>query len=189
MTWRGSEEFSLETSPFRRLVRGMIRRVAISLATGTKWQWRGQRGGAGGDEIYDAEPFTGIGFFSRPPASGSPEAILNAVGGSKNTVIVATRDEKTRRLIDADVPAGATCVYNDKAMILVKPDGTVEIRLIGGAAIALPTLADYNALRNAYNSHTHPVATTGSATAQTGTASATAATVAAPTGTTVLKAQ
>lgn len=187
MTYRTSEDFAQETSVFRRLVRGMIRRVAVTLTDATRWQLLGHRGGSGGDETFDAEPFTGIGFYSRPPSSGNPEAVAVAVGGSKTTAIVATRDEATRQAAVGSLAEGETAVYNDKAVIVVKADGTVEIRLVGGGAIKLPTLADYEALRNAFNAHVHATAGTGTPSGPTPVPSVIPVPV--PTGTSVLKAQ
>lgn len=190
MTYRTSEDLAQETSPFRRFVRGMIRRLAITLTAETKWQLLGQRGGQGGDETPLVEPFTGIGFYSRPPSSGNPEAVAVAVGGSKTTVIVATRDEATRQAVAGDIAEGETCVYNDKALIVVKADGTVEIRLAGGVAIPLATKADLDKLRANFAAWT-PVPNDGGAALK-------AILVAAggilglptwPVGTTVLKAQ
>jgi len=91
MTYRTSEDLAQETSAFRRFVRGMIRRVAITLTQTAKWQVLGQQGGQGGDETIEVEPFTGIGFYSRPPSSGNPEAIAVAIGGNKTVALVATR--------------------------------------------------------------------------------------------------
>lgn len=162
-------------------IAGMIRRMAITLTTKALWQLAGFRSYDGSIETRQAEPFGGMGFYARPPASGAPEAIAVMVGDAKTAVIVATRDEKTRAAVAGDVQPGETMVYNDKACIYVKADGTVEIRLVGGAAIALPTLASVQALTNAYNGHTHVAA--GVAT------SVPSAIAAAPVGTVALKAQ
>lgn len=185
MTYRTGEDHAKETGDVLRLLRGMVRRMVVTLTSAARWQLLGQRGGVGGDETVQLEPFTGIGFYSRPPSSGNPEAAVAAIGGTATSVVVATRDEKTRQAVAGDLQEGETAVYNDKAIIIVKADSTVEIRLVGGVAIALPTLADVQAIRNALNGHTHTyIPGTGSPTLTTVNP-----VVPAPSGTTVLKAQ
>jgi phage gp45-like len=185
MSYRTAEDFAREAREWWRLLRGQIRRGAVTLTSSTLWQVLGQRGGAGGDETWNIEPFTGIGIYARPPSSGNPEAIVVAIGGAKTTAIVATRDEATRKLGAGDLAEGETCVFNDKARIIVKADGTVEIRLHGGVAIPLATLADVQAIRAALDGHSHTYVP-GSGTPTTTTANPA---VPAPVGTTVLKAQ
>ncbi len=184
MTYRSSEDFAQETSAFRRYVYGMIRRFAITLTDTARWQLLGQRGGAGGDEILsNVEAFTGIGFYARPPSSGGkPEAIGVGVGGTRTTVIIAARDEATRQAVVGSLPADSAAVFNTKAVLVINPDGTVEIRLAGGAAAQLATLADLQALASFVQKMTLPVSG--------GTAGPPApSSVPTPTGTTVLRAQ
>jgi phage gp45-like len=195
VTWRGSEDFARETGEVLRLMRGMNRKVAITLTDGAKWQVVGQRGGQGGDETLRVEAFTGIGFYSRPPASGNPEAIATAIGGAKTLALVAQRDEATRQAVVGDLAEGETAVYNDKALIVVKADGTVEIRLAGGVALPLATKQDLQILRSAINTAVISVGAGGAATINTACDVAVAALVPPPTpptwpiGTTQLKAQ
>lgn len=167
MSWRESEDHARETGPTQRLLRGMIRRVAITLVRAGRvvWQVTGQRGGVGGDEVFDVEPFGVIGHFARPPAGGRPEAIVVMVGGSKSPALIAARDEKTRKLIDAHVGDGETAIYNGQSLVVVKQDGTIELRSIAGSAGRVATLADIEALteyidRQFQNTagHTHAVA-------------------------------
>lgn len=167
MTYRTSEDFAQETSKFRRFVYGMNRRYKVVSTAETKWQVLGQRGGQGGDEAPLFEPFTGIGFYSRPPSSGNPEAIGTSIGGAKTTVLVATRDEATRQAVAGDLAEGETCVYNDKALIVVRADGTVEIRLVGGTAIPLATKQDLDILRTAIGTAVISVGAGGAATINT----------------------
>lgn len=199
MTYRTPEELAAQQWPLERFVRGMIRRVAITLTTGVKWQILGSRGQSGGDETYNYEPFTGIGFYSTPPASGKPEAIVAAYGSVKTAAIVATRDEATRQQGAGDLAQGETCVYNDKARIIVKADGTVEIRLHGGVAVSLALKSDVQSIRDYVNNqfcalggHTHVVsgaATTTIAAVAAAGANPPTTVPANPTGTTQLKAQ
>lgn len=184
MTYRSSEDFAQETSAFRRYVYGMIRRFAITLAESARWQLLGQSGGAGGDEVLpDVEAFTGIGFYARPPDSGgNPEAIGVGVGGTRTTVIIAARDEATRQAVVGDLPADSTAMFNSQVIIVINPDGTVEIRLAGGTAAQLATLADIQALASFVQAMTLPVSG--------GTAGPPAPnSVPTPAGTTVLRAQ
>jgi phage gp45-like len=188
MTWRESSDFGKETGELLRLVRGLIRRMRVTLTTGARWQLLGQRGGAGGDETIDVEAFTGIGVYARPPSSGNPEAITAAVGGARTPVIVATRDEATRRAVAGDLAEGETAVYNDKAIVVIKADGTVEIRLVGGVAVPLATKADLDVLRTAISSAAIALGAGGAADI-VAKADLALAPKPWPVGTTVLKAQ
>lgn len=127
MTWRKIEDHAQSTGVIGRFLGGLVRRMSVTLSDSTLWQVLGQRGGIGGDETVDVENFSGIGFYSRPPSSGKPEAITVAVGGAKVTVVVATRDEATRAAMAGGVNPDETAVFNSQVMILVKADGTIEI--------------------------------------------------------------
>jgi phage gp45-like len=188
MSWRTAEDHAYATGGTMRLLLGMLRRMVVTLSSDTLWQLVGQRGGPGGagDEVITAETFPGIGIYARAPSSGSPEAVVAALGGTKASVVVATRDEATRQVGAGDLAEGETCVYNDQARVIVRADGTVEIRLHSGVAVPLATKADLAAVVTAFNAHTH-VYTPGP-----GTAIPTAVpvpTAPSPTGTSVLKAQ
>lgn len=181
-------EWRDETSSSRRSYLGMLRRMAVKLTEGATWQVIGHllldnRT----KEIRDAELFGGgLGFYSRPAAGANAEAIvINRDGG--DPIIIATRDEELRATV-ANLGQGQTAMCNRATIILCKPDGTVEIRLPGGTALSLPTLADHNALRSAFNAHTHVVAgvTAGGASV---VSAVPASTVGSPSGTAVLKAQ
>lgn len=139
MTYRTSEDHAQETSPTEREMHGIVRRVRISIwrkASGpnarTTWQVVGNRGGIGGDEVFDVEHFTGLGFFARPTAgSKSAEAIVLQVGGARVTALIAARDEHVRKLIDQFVGDGETAVFNDKVIALATQDSTFEVSKIG----------------------------------------------------------
>lgn len=138
MSRRGSEDFAEETRDAARLLRGMHRRMAITRTSSTKWQLLGQRGGQGGDERIELELFPGIGVYARPPATGRPEAVTAAIGGAKTSVIVATRDEKTRQAVAKSIAEDETIVFNSGVIVLLKANGTVEIRTPVG--VAQPTI-------------------------------------------------
>jgi phage gp45-like len=193
------KEWREATSAKARHGVGLIRRMAIRLTAGVFWRAAGHLLPDGQTrETQDAEVFGGIGFYARPKQGANAEAIVLFVGDdAQNPIIVATRDEAVRKAV-ADLQQDSTAVFNTTTIILIKPDGTVEIRASGGAATKLPTLADYEALRvfvnNQFSStggHTHAVA--GAATTTTTSVAAPGAppavSVAAPTGTQVLKAQ
>lgn len=184
------KELSAATDSMLHRFGSLIRRMTVTVTSRPIWKLLGVRGFAG-DEVVDAEAFLGIGFYARPPASGKPEAIVVNVGDAKAPIVVAARDEKTfaniRTLLGANRPAaGEVVVFNANVVVYLKSDGAVEIRTPSGTAKRLATIDDLEALRNWAASHTHPVATTGSSTAQTGTAAAPAAPP-EPAGTTVLR--
>lgn len=183
MTWRKSEEHALETSTFRRFVYGMIRRMAVSLWSGVKWRLTGQRNQNGEVENVDAEPFTGIGFYSKPDADGKPECIMVCVGGAKHTAIVATRDEAVRRMWDTEVADGETAIFTKLACVIVKADGTIHAKSLGGTPQSLITVGDIEAFKNTITSWT-PVANDGGAALKTALTSLFSSW---PTGTFVLK--
>ena len=194
MTWRTPADLAAQGWPLVRFVRGMIRRVSVTLTTGVLWQVRGYKKGAnaqGGDETFNQEPFTGIGFYSTPPSSGTPQGIVAAYGSTKTSAIIALRDEATRKIGAGDLAQGETCVYNDKARIIVKADGTVEIRLHGGVAVPLLTLAEGQAIVSAFNSHVHVA--TGATSPTSGPVDSTLThapiAIATPSGTAVLRGQ
>jgi hypothetical protein len=132
---------------------GMIRRFAVKVTSRVLWQLVGYKIDAL-VETLQAEPFTGAGFYSRPPRDGKPEAIVANVGGANSPVIVAVRDEKTRARVVPNIAEGETAVYSGTCVVLVR-DGTVEIRLANGVAVPLATKADVDALVTTFNGHTH----------------------------------
>ena len=159
------------------------------------WQLVGVRLLDGSTETIPVEPFTGIGFYSRPPASGSPEAIMVNAGGAKSPAIVGLRDEKTRAKVAGGLVADEAMVFNSAAVVYVKADGSVEARSATGVAVKLPTLADLQALVDYVNKqfdatlgHTHVVAG-GATTGITEGAGGDAGQAPAPVGTTTFKAQ
>lgn len=197
MTYRSPQDFAQDTSVFRRAVASLIRRFVVTLSSGTRWQFLGHRGANGEpDEVVELEIFPGIGFFSRPPTSGKPEAISVALGSdvksSTTRVAIATRDEKTRQAVAGDLAADEAIVYNSVgAQLRVKADGTVEIRLAGGVAVPLATKADVQAAVDKFNNHAHGGVSAG-AGFSTGPVDGTLhlpISIPNPTGTTVLKGQ
>lgn len=124
---------------------GAIRRMAVTLTSRALWQLTGFRMPDGKIEtLPNAEPFLGFGFHARPPANGKPEAIvLMPHGDSKSVLVVAVRDEKTRQAIAGALSGDETAMFNSQAIVVVKADGTVEVRSKNGTAVPLLTFAEF----------------------------------------------
>ncbi len=182
-TRNGPAELAAAVSGAARDLLGRIRRFGITRTTSAIWQVVGHVLLDKTRETRDAEVFPGVGFYARPPASGTPEAIVVFPGGAGNPIIAATRDETTRRAVfnlAGELAPGETAVFNASAVVILKADGSIEIRSAGGVALPVPTLAYFNAMRATYAAHTHLDPATGS----TGVPSNV---IAAPVGTTKAK--
>lgn len=178
-----------------RLANAVARAVVKLVSDGTKMQGL-QVGVLDGETVEGAEHFQPYGFSSVPLA-GAEGIALFPNGDRGHPLVVAVAD---RRYRPTGGEAGEVTVYSETGArvrllasgdieIQPAPGGEVFVRQDGGSALKLPTLADHEALRLAFNGHTHAVATTGTATAQTGTAAVVASPVSAPAGTTTLKAE
>jgi hypothetical protein len=112
-----------------RLIRiaGTVRRMAISLTSKVLWQLVGFRQLDGSIEVTNAEAFTGIGFYARPPRSAAPEAIVVSIVDATTPMIIAVRDEQTRANIAGGIEEDETAVFNSQAMLLLRRDGTIEV--------------------------------------------------------------
>lgn len=148
-----------EVAPLIRRVLGSIRKMVVELTgsvanadtKGSIWTVRGYDGVG---EKFPAEVFPGVGVYGRPPDPTSSnrvqtEAVVINSGDAKNPMIVATRDERTRKASVGDLAADETAIYNSQAKVHVMADGTIEARSIGGTAVPLATKADLEALRDA----------------------------------------
>lgn len=170
MSRREAAEFNQEQGATTRALRGMLRRVAIKLTRrAAEWQVLGHRI-RGERETTDAEPFTGIGYYARPRTTSNAEAVLAQIGEARHVVIIAMRDEDLRKLVDGQVPADGSAMFNSASVVLVAND-LVEARSIGGTASPLATLADLEALRTWVSTHTHSGVTTGGGTSAVPTTS------------------
>lgn len=113
-------------------------------------------------ETADAEVYSGVGFYSRPPAGANAEAIVAFPGGPSNPSIVATRDEATRKAVAGTCGQDETFVFNSKVAIRCTASGLVQVYLVGGAApVKLALASDVDALWTAYNAHKHLGVTAG----------------------------
>ncbi len=129
-------ELARAADPLLRQLMGQIRHFAIELTEGVLWRLRGY------DEVDEApraNVFTGIGFYSRPSSSGSPECI--AVGDARAPVVVATRDEKTRAAV-AQLEQDETATFNSQTIFKHRANGKCEARSVGGVAEPLSTHDD-----------------------------------------------
>lgn len=155
-----------QVGPLMRDIRGMLRRMVVSLTEGPVWQVLGHKLlDSRTRETVAADVFGNIGFSSRPARSSrNAEAFVAFLSGeAQNPVIVATRDEDVRKAI-ANLSHDESAMWNRATIVLVKSDNTVEIRRGNGVATKLPTFADLQAVADrlddhiaTYNLHTHPV--------------------------------
>lgn len=143
-------DFARALDPVTRRVDGMLRRFGIDLTKITKvagWKLLGFDLD-GGQESVTAEVYPGVGLYARPPKGVKADAIVANIQGAEHPTIVATRDEKTRAASAGSIAEDETAVFNSKVILVMKANGTIEARTIGGAAVALATLADVQALRS-----------------------------------------
>ncbi len=138
-----------------------------------------------GETIDGAEHFQPYGLTS-VPVPGAEATVIFPNGDRSHPLVVATSDRRYRPT--GGQPGEVTLYNNVTPRLILKANGTVEIRSAGGTAIKLPTLADYEALRTSFNAHTHAVAgvTAGGASV---VSAVPASTVGSPAGTQVLKAE
>lgn len=163
---------------------GAVRRFAVTLTSQVLWQLAGFRMPDQSREVVNAEQFSGIGFFARPPSSGSPEAIAVMVGDANAPVIVAVRDEATRSKIAGAIAEDEAMVFSSQAVVYIKADGTIEARTAAGVAVPLALKSDVDALAH-YVDNTLTLPVSGA----TAGPSAGATHAPASVGTTVLKGQ
>src|SRR5688572_29787082 len=160
------EELTRVTDPELRRSVGSIRRFAIKVTERVLWQLLGYKIGTV-VETHQAEPFTGIGFYSRPPADGRPEAITVNVGGANSPAIVATRDERTRARMAGNLADGESAMYGS-GTIVVTGESTIEARSENGTAVALATLDDVRRIWEWLSTLVLPVQTQGSPAVHSG---------------------
>ena len=171
MSGRTPQDFARATDPAARRFAGLVRRFAIAATTKILWRLTGVEL-PDGTEQFDAEIFGNIGFYSRPLAgkAAAPEAIVVNVGDARCPVVIATRDAKgqSKLLKDVAVGAGDTVIYSGAAaaIVLVRANGTVEVRAPGGAAVSLTKHAVITALKDIFDAWT-PAAGDGGAALKT----------------------
>lgn len=156
------------TSTQARELAGKVRRMAVSVTNIVKdavttsfsfWQVVGHLlQDNTTQETADAEVFSGVGFYARPPAGANAEAIVAFPGGPSNPVVVASRDEATRKKAAGQALQDETFVYNSQVVIRMNSAGLIQCYLIGGPTpVKLALASDVDAVGNKYNAHTHAV--------------------------------
>lgn len=175
---RTPEHLAQANDPRWRGVAGMLRRMLVRFTTKGIWQLDGY---SRLREVTLAEVFQGVGFWARPPAGVQVEAVVLQIGGSDHPVVVALRDEATRKAVADALLADEAVQYNSLARVHVQADGTIEARSHGGTALALATKADLQALRDWIHTTMVVITPSGNSTAGTTTPPP------SPAGTTVLK--
>lgn len=160
-----ARELAQITSPLLAKVHGMVRRMSVSISKQLHaWQVTGVKM-VNGDEVFRADVFSGVGFVSRPPLTGKPEAIVvMASGGVDGAALVGARDLKTAQAVVREVtgreylePGEALnfTAPNGGAVVYMKADGTTEVRSSTGTAVELATKADVEALKTWLATHVH----------------------------------
>ncbi len=194
MSYRTAAQYKDEQGPTARTNASKLRRMAVSVTSRVFWQLLGYKSHESKQPATDHENFSGIGFYARPRTSDKAEAILASVGDARHSVIIATRNEDVRKQI-ANLEADETAIFTSLGIIVIKADGTVEIRSESGTAVPLATKADVDELRSklnaliaAYKLHVHGGVTTGAGLSAVPTV-VTAADADAMVGTLVLKAE
>jgi hypothetical protein len=134
-TRSGPRELAEAVGTAARELAGKVRRMIVTRTRTALWQVTGHTLLDGTTETRDAENFAGgVGYYARPNDDEDVEAIVAFPGGPGNPIIIATRQEATRRVIAADLSADETQLHNSSTLIRIKSDGTVEIRSAAGVA-------------------------------------------------------
>lgn len=152
---RSPKDHAKVTDPTLRRLLGSARHMAIGLTSSPFWQLLGFKRLGERIETARAVVFPGVGIYARPASSSNPEAIVLNVGGADHPVVIALRDEKTRKA-SANIDEDETVLFNTVAVLYIKSDGTIEARSVGGTASPLATKADIDALRTWALGHGHP---------------------------------
>ena len=155
---RTPEHFAQDNDPRWRKVAGLLRRMVVRFSAQGIWELAGF---STLKEVVRSEGFQGLGFWARPPSGVTVEAIVVSIGGSDHPVVVALRDETTRRAVANALLADESIQYNSSVRVHAKANGTVEVRAHGGVALPLATKADIDALRTYVAAHIHSGVTTG----------------------------
>ncbi len=120
-----------------------------------------------GEAAEDLEFFQSFGHASMPVAGS--EGIAAAVGGNRNHLVLLAMCDRQNR--PGDLAEGESSLYSTGVRVYARADGTIELGGVADfVAMAAKVETELNALKDAINTHTHAVSTTGSASAQSGTA-------------------
>jgi phage gp45-like len=161
-----SKDWRQLTSTEARRLAGTVRRMAVSVTnvlagvgttTASFWQVVGHLLlDNTTKETADAEVFSGVGFYARPPAGANAEAIVAFPGGPSNPVVVASRDEATRKKVAGDAGQDETWVFNSQVALRLTNSGLIQAFLVGGPTpVKLALQSDVDGVITAHNGHTH----------------------------------
>ncbi len=138
---------SMKPNPVAVGTAGLLRRMTVAKTEDVLWHLAGVEDDDGNVEAFTAEPIGWLGLATRPKAGARVEAVVVAAGGNSNTrYVVAARDQDLAAALA--VALDQTVLHNSVSRVDIKPDGTIEARSHAGAAVALATKADVQALRD-----------------------------------------
>lgn len=145
------------TSAQAREIAGKLRRMAVRVTSTRFWQVVGHLLlDNTTQETADAEVFSGVGFYARPPAGANAEAIVAFPGGPSNPVIVACHDEATRKKVAGACGQDETFVFNSQVALRFTASGQIHAYLVGGPVpVRLALQSDVDGAITAHNGHTH----------------------------------
>lgn len=139
------------TSPQARSISGIARRMEIRLTAGPLWQVVGHLLMDNRTlETRQAEPFTGIGFYSRPAPGANVDAIVLNIAGAQNPMIVATRDEGLRRAIEnerGEFAEDESAMFNTAVVACCASTGKFMVSTPGGTPHEIAFASEVNNLR------------------------------------------
>lgn len=126
----------------------MLRRMVVRVTSKPFWQAVGVLLLDGATrETVAAEVFSNIGFYSRPKSGANAEAVVANLGGAaENGVIIATRDEDTRKRV-AQLDQDETMAYNTLAGVKMTKAGKIFACAHGGTPVELALASELNNLR------------------------------------------
>lgn len=109
-------------------LRGLVRRTTLGVTSEIfRWAVKGFVDDENNEESDDAEVFQGVGFASRPPSDSNAEVIVVNVGAQgDHPVIVASRDEDTRREILSELNADESAMFNSQCVMLIDDGGVIR---------------------------------------------------------------
>jgi phage gp45-like len=181
------EQLARLVQPLKTRLANMVARGVVQLVNDEKMMQLLQLGVLAGETVEGAngaENFQPYGLAS-VPLRGAEAVVVFPAGDREHPLVVAVSDRRHR---PTGGEPGQVTLYNQSTpRVILLPGGQVEIRSKDGTATKLPTLADYEALRAAFNAHVHATAGTGAPSPPT--AAPGVIPVAAPSGTNVLKAE
>jgi phage baseplate assembly protein V len=159
--------------PLQVRIANTVARAVVQLVDDSTKQQLVQLGVLEGEDIDDGEHFHPYGLYS-VPLPGAEAVVLFPNGDRGHPLVVAVSDRRHR---PTGGQSGETGLYGMTAgaRVRVMPNGDIEVQPAPGREVFIRSdggSADRLVKRSEFNSHTHAVATTGTASAQTGTAAA-----------------